>query len=692
MLREGAFLQNRYEIISLIGSGGMSDVYKARCHKLDRLVAVKVLKDELSNDAGFVAKFKMEAQAAAGLSHPNIVSVYDVVDEGNLHYIVMELIEGITLKSYILKKGVLDVREAVGIAIQVAQGIAAAHEQNIIHRDIKPQNMIISKDGKVKVADFGIARLASAQTQGSVAVGSVHYISPEQARGGYSDARSDIYSLGITLYEMVTGRVPFEGESTVAIALAHVEEPITRPSIYNPDIPVGLENVILKCTEKRPDRRYPSVTDVIADLRRVLLHPDDDLDLFDEEDDFGDETRPISADELRAINAGHKAYIPSDEPYRDRDRKRVSGGTDVRRGVETLLAGVGVFVAILIVAVLIFLFSRLGGLFRSGSGWGSTGDTIHTELLPTESSIADTEIFMPSATDLPVDMAEEKLKEYTLVMRVVGYEDSDSVPSGYVIRQNPEEGTVVQKYSSVDVIVSNGDGTIDVTAMNLIGMNQESASAVLRQRGLVPQFVEEHNDAVSAGMVIRFDPLTAKEGEQVTLYVSLGPAPVLVTVPDLYNVPEDEARRRLAEAGLAAGEATVQNDDVIPAGNVISQAVPAGTGVEIGSSIAYTVSDGPEIKYYAAISETFSMKSQMGPGALETSYRVTVRLRQDGSEGSEYRTLMETREIGITDMLPIEYPRLEAIFPGAEYGEVEVVNSDSGEVIKGYPVRFFSTE
>ncbi len=214
MLRSGMYLQNRYEILEQIGSGGMSEVYKARCHKLNRLVAIKVLKAEFSDDASFVSKFKIEAQAAAGLSHPNVVSVYDVVDEGVLHYIVMELIEGITLKNYICKKGRLDVREAIGIAIQVAQGMAAAHEQHIIHRDIKPQNMIISRDGKVKVADFGIARAVSSQTIGATAMGSVHYISPEQARGGYSDERSDIYSLGITIYEMVTGHVcPLTGKT-----------------------------------------------------------------------------------------------------------------------------------------------------------------------------------------------------------------------------------------------------------------------------------------------------------------------------------------------------------------------------------------------------------------------------------------------------------------------------------------------
>lgn len=278
MLNPGTYLQGRYEILEKIGSGGMSVVYKAKCHTLNRLVAIKVLKEEFASDENFVSKFKMEAQAAARLSHPNIVNVYDVVDEENLHYIVMELIEGITLKSYIEKKELLDSKEAIGIAIQVAQGIAAAHEQHIIHRDIKPQNMIISKDGKVKVADFGIARAVSSQTvNSSAAVGSVHYISPEQARGGYCDERSDIYSFGITLYEMVTGRVPFEGDNTVAVALAHLEDPVVPPGDYNPQVYPGLEDIILKCTKKKPDRRYGSMEEVIHDLHRVLMDPECDI-------------------------------------------------------------------------------------------------------------------------------------------------------------------------------------------------------------------------------------------------------------------------------------------------------------------------------------------------------------------------------------------------------------------------------
>ncbi len=274
MVRIGMFLGDRYEILEKIGSGGMAEVFKGKDHKLNRFVAVKVLKDEFVEDKNFVRKFKEEAQAAAGLAHPNIVNVYDVGEEQNIFYIVMELVEGITLKTYIEKKGRLTVKEATSIAIQVAAGLEVAHNNQIVHRDIKPQNIIISREGKVKVTDFGIAKSVSSNTNTADAMGSVHYTSPEQARGGYSDAKSDIYSLGIVMYEMVTGRVPFDGETTVVVAVKHLQEDIVSPRVYASEVPVSLEHIILKCTEKSPDRRYANAADLITDLKQSLLTPD----------------------------------------------------------------------------------------------------------------------------------------------------------------------------------------------------------------------------------------------------------------------------------------------------------------------------------------------------------------------------------------------------------------------------------
>ncbi len=275
MIKLGMLIADRYEILEKIGTGGMSDVYKAKDIKLNRYVAIKVLKQEFAENKNFVSKFRVEAQAAAGLMHPNIVNVYDVGEEDSIHYIVMELVEGITLKKYIEKKSRLSTKEAISIAIQVAMGIEAAHNNHIIHRDIKPQNIIISKEGKVKVTDFGIAKAASSNTITSNVMGSVHYTSPEQARGGFSDEKSDIYSLGITLFEMLTGRVPFNGDTTVAIAIKQIQDEMPSPREFVPEIPVSVERIVLKCTQKSPDRRYQNMGDMIRDLKRSLITPDE---------------------------------------------------------------------------------------------------------------------------------------------------------------------------------------------------------------------------------------------------------------------------------------------------------------------------------------------------------------------------------------------------------------------------------
>ncbi len=803
MLRTGSYLQDRYEVLGLIGSGGMSDVYKARCHKLNRLVAVKVLKAEFSSDAGFVSKFKMEAQAAARLSHPNIVSVYDVVDEAELHYIVMELIEGITLKSYITKKKVLDVKEAVGISIQVASGIAAAHGQNIIHRDIKPQNMIISKNGKVKVADFGIARAATTQTLTAAAMGSVHYISPEQARGGYSDARSDIYSLGITMYEMVTGHVPFEGDNTVTVALAHLEEPIIRPGRYQPGIPVSLENIILKCTEKKPEHRYNTMNEVIADLRRVLLHPEQDFVSRVSEQDFGGETVTISPEELTAIRNGQKTYQPDRESAAERqlvqERQRGSGYSpdyrreggypaetdyrgepgyrgvpdyseepgyhgipdypeepdyrdmpdypeeagyhgqpdyqedfdyseadgyggasgyqgqpDYRRGgqhqktqnrrrsqqriqeeevnpkFEKLLTSAGVFVAVLIMAVLVFVFFRLGGIFRFHSD--KTPTTIQAETVAAEETLDDKTVYAPDARNLPVDMAEAKLKESTLVMKVVGYEESDTVNKDYVISQSPAYGSAVSKYSTVEVIVSSGNGKIDLSQLGLVGMEGDAARLLMEQKKMVPELEPQYSDIYPEGRVVGFEPQEAKEGEKVTLYISAGSAADLRTVPGIINVPEEEALALLEAADLLPGEVTKESSDTVPSGTVISQGVAMDTQVRTGTQVPYVVSTGPEEKrFVAAISETYELEASIGPGAINASVVVAIRLKQEKGGETVYTTLMEPKTLSGGELLPVNFPDIEGA-PNVEYGEVEVVNVQTDTVLKSYPVRFFETE
>ncbi len=730
MLRPGVFLQDRYEILEQIGSGGMSVVYKAKCHKLNRLVAIKVLKEEFSSDSNFVSKFKMEAQAAAGLSHPNIVSVYDVIDEGKLHYIVMELIEGITLKTYIARKGKLEVKESIGIAIQVAQGIAAAHEQHIIHRDIKPQNMIISKDGKVKVADFGIARAVSAQTLNSAAMGSVHYISPEQARGGFSDERSDLYSLGITMYEMVTGRVPFEGDTTVAIALAHLEDAVVPPSVYSPEIPAGLEQIILRCVEKKPENRYQSADEVISDLRRCLIQPEEEVlknsiretvepaPVPVQEKLVNANTVEISQQELSQIKgripmkqdkvreygkktdsetAATRKPLPVEKQHSKskKSREQAEDEDNVNPHIERLLAGAGIVVAIIIVAVLIIVFSKLGGVFQAGTGLLGKQETAQTisvvETEPEEtSSLDDTQVYMPNVLDLQEDLAEAKLKESFLSMKC-SYAYFDDVDKGHVASQDPEPGAVVSKWSHVNVVVSNGSDKIDLSDMDLDSLDASTAKKYLENKKLVVEVIEEENESVAAGNVIRHEPDLVAEGQTVQLYVSKGAHVELVPVPQLVGKSEEEAIALLGESGLTPGNTSTQHSESVPKGTIISQSGGENGMIAPGGVVDYVVSSGPEVKkqrYVASIDTVYDVGNLIGPGAGTASVTVMVRLHQVTDGEDVYKTLTEPKTITGDVLLPVSYTRIESM-NGTDEGEVQVVDAESGAVLKAYPLTFF---
>lgn len=738
MLNQGTYLQDRYEILGRIGSGGMSVVYKAKCHTLDRLVAIKVLKEEFASDENFVSKFKMEAQAAARLSHPNIVNVYDVVDEGNLHYIVMELIEGITLKSYIEKKGFLENKEAIGIAIQVAQGIAAAHEQHIIHRDIKPQNMIISRDGNVKVADFGIARAVSSQTMNATAVGSVHYISPEQARGGYCDERSDIYSFGITMYEMVTGRVPFEGDNTVAVALAHLETPITPPSQLNPVISSGLEQIILKCTQKKPDRRYSSIGDVITDLRHVMVDPDYDIygavSQTDEENDPY-VTRPISREELSQIQERRRPHtedIVVKEPEYDpavsiqtpeteendgdgydkeetqpqipvhkkrSDRKKEK---DVSTQFERIIMVMGIFAAVLVAVVVIFVFSRLTGLF-----WPKSGQDKETEVVTSETatesinvSLADNQTYMPNVLGLPKDMAEAKLKEYNLVMSIETEDYSDNYKADQVMRQDVAEGEVVEKWSTVGVTISKGSDKVDLSSLGLEQLSGEDAQKLLKDKELQVTLKEEANDNIETGKVIRYSPQQAKAGDTIELVVSTGPKTAQGQVPKLIGRDEVTADALLKAAGLKTGTVTYDYDAGKPEGTVLSQSALPGTVLEPSATVDYVVNQmeeegstqaqsADESYYMGSIDTTCSLSNYIGPASQTSSVKISIRLKQKDANGAEvYTPLISPRLVVGSQDIPVVFPRIKGAY-GVENGTVEVVDVEKDTVIASYPVSFF---
>lgn len=457
MLEIGSFLSDRYEILSKVGAGGMSDVYKAKDHILSRFVAIKVLKQEFSEDSSFVTKFRAEAQSAAGLEHPNIVNIYDVGSENGLYYIVMEYVEGITLKTYIEKKGQLSFKESASIAIQVARGIEAAHNKNIIHRDIKPQNIIISTDGKVKVTDFGIAKATSSNTISSDVMGSVHYASPEQARNGFVDGRSDIYSLGIVMFEMVTGRVPFDGDTTVAVALQHLQEEIARPSIYAPDLPISFEKIILKCTQKTPDRRYQTIEELLTDIRRSLAHPDEDFVTIAPLVDGG-KTKVISPEELDKIKEGRGVaedlndddtdadngdeYADDEEDDDEYDESLLDDDDDeededddddgklLNPKMDKAITIMGIVTAVIIVIVIIYLALSVAGVFKFGGKKNSesqqTESQTQTESESESETQTETEGQMIDIRGMSVEDAQKAVDRLKLDLTVFAFETKQS--------------------------------------------------------------------------------------------------------------------------------------------------------------------------------------------------------------------------------------------------------------------------
>lgn len=629
MLEIGSFLSDRYEILSKVGAGGMSDVYKAKDHILSRFVAIKVLKQEFSEDSSFVTKFRAEAQSAAGLEHPNIVNIYDVGSENGLYYIVMEYVEGITLKTYIEKKGQLSFKESASIAIQVARGIEAAHNKNIIHRDIKPQNIIISTDGKVKVTDFGIAKATSSNTISSDVMGSVHYASPEQARNGFVDGRSDIYSLGIVMFEMVTGRVPFDGDTTVAVALQHLQEEIARPSIYAPDLPISFEKIILKCTQKTPDRRYQTIEELLTDIRRSLAHPDEDFVTIAPLVDGG-KTKVISPDELDKIKEGRGVAedLNDDDTDADNDDEYADGEDDDDEYDESLLDDdddeedddddddgkllnpkmdkaitiMGIVTAVIIVIVIIYLALSVAGVFKFGGKKNSesqqTESQTQTESESESETQTETEGQMIDIRGMSVDDAQKAVDRLKLDLTVFAFETKQSdEKDGTILDQDVKAGDTVKRGSQINVVIAGkGDSTSEMVKIpSVIGKTKSSAKSTLESAGFSVTFeYGDYNNSVAADVVTAQSPSAknqAAKGSTVTVTLSPGQKPI--TVPNVVGASQSQAESDLAGAGLKYTYADSQYSDTVAVGNVISQ-TKSGETVAAGTTITLTLSKGKQ--------------------------------------------------------------------------------------------------
>lgn len=610
MIILGMLIGDRYEILDKIGTGGMSDVYKAKDHKLNRFVAVKVLKQEFSENTNFVSKFRVEAQAAAGLMHPNIVNVYDVGEEDGIYYIVMELVEGITLKNYIEKKSRLSIKEAISIAIQVSMGIEAAHNNHIIHRDIKPQNIIISKDGKVKVTDFGIAKAATSNTITSNVMGSVHYTSPEQARGGFSDEKSDIYSLGCTMFEMLTGHVPFDGETTVAIAIKHIQEEMPSPREYVSEIPLCVEKIIFKCTQKSPDRRYQSMGELIVDLKKSLITPDEDFvtmvdvdtsaatKAITEEDmaEIKEKTGSINVDEVHMRlneDAARNKKRPvktweDEEDYEDDEDDEDDGyddeydDDDMDPKMERITTILAIVAAVIIGIIALVLVANAVGIFKGRD---------------TEQEEEVKDIEMVSVLGMDIEVAKVTLKELYVEVEVT-YEENDEVEENKVISQSINAGEMVAQGTTITLVVSSGTNAVDVP--DVTGKERDVAIAQLRSEGFEKVFTEEdYDDDVEAGYVIS-QSITGKaqKNTEITLKISIGPEAKKADVPDLRGLSESAAKDKLAQYNLKAGTVSEEYSDSVTQGLVISQSYSPGMEVEEGTAVNFVLSLGKkETKY-----------------------------------------------------------------------------------------------
>ena len=657
----GKILDNRYEILDVIGVGGMAVVYKAYCHRLHRFVAIKVLKRDLAADAEFRRRFHEEAQAVAMLSHPNIVSVYDVSKGDDLDYIVMELIDGITLKQYMQKKqGRLNWRESLYFITQIVRALGHAHSRGIIHRDIKPQNIMVLRDGSVKVADFGIARIMSAAqtTLTQEALGSVHYISPEQARGSHIDARADIYSAGVVLYEMLTGRLPFDGDSPVSVAIQHINAKPIAPREIVPDIPLGLEQITMKAMASRIDQRYMNAEAMLRDLEEFRKNPQVDFH-YDLASFHG--SQPVPDEPTQSMDSSSSPNRRQHPPARTRTapppprrrppEERYEEEPETRRNwvipvvVVVFLAAVGVFLWI----------------------------TFFSDMFRQEDALRVPNLLGQNISDVLQD--GEVLEHFNVVEQ--SRQASDEYEEGEIISQDPDAGTEVTADEgpiTIHVVVSSGQETMDM--IDVVGDTYETAVTRLQQMDLkVDTPVREHSDDVEEGKVISSDPAEGAQvhpGDTVKLVISDGPETKLVTVPTLTGTTLESARQIAAGAGLTISNVTEVNSNY-PAGQVIYQSVAPNTEVEEGTSIVLQVSLGPA-------------QTQPDPEPTTHTKTISVTLPTDERESVAVRITVDGREVYNQEVDPSKEATVHTSVRGS--GTAEVCVYFDGELADQYSLNF----
>ncbi len=610
----GKMLDGRYEIIELIGSGGMANVYKAKCHRLNRMVAVKILKSDMAENEEIRRRFRDESRAVAQLSHANIVSVYDVSSSGDTEYIVMELIDGITLKQYMERRGQMDWRESLHFIIQIMRALEHAHSRGIIHRDIKPQNIMVLRDGSVKVADFGIACLQNnAQTLTQDALGSVHYISPEQARGEHIDARSDIYSAGVVLYEMLTGRLPFEGDTAVSVAIQHLSSVPLAPSEIREDVPKGLELICMKAMCADINKRYASATAMLEDLESFRKNPDIDMEYIREElkeKENTEATRYISKKELSEAVRNKKEKEKDELAAEKQEKTGIAGTKDEKKRMAIII---GAFAGALLLIFLIFtlIFNGFGG------GGDSSGHKV------------------PDIRGMTVEEAKklEGIKDI-FTIEVVGTKENSKYNDGEIISQDPSEGTLRKNNLTIQVYVC---AKVEKSYMpTVLNMSESDAKSILNNMslGLNIQVQDKPSDTVAKGLVVATSPAAGAEirqGNTVIIYISSGREIKPVTVPNFVGMTEEKANLEAQKLGLVVGASSSEYSDK-PAGTVIRQSISATTEAKTGDNIYFTISLGPN-NTMVDVPDVIGKSLNAAKSELEAA-GFTVAVQWQGQEGA----------------------------------------------------------
>ena len=720
----GRLLDNRYEILEVIGTGGMAVVYKARCHRLNRLVAIKILKDDYLEDEDFRRRFHAESQAVAMFSHPNIVSVYDVSTSVSLEadYIVMELIDGISLKQYMEKKGVLNWKETLHFAMQIAKALEHAHSRGIVHRDIKPHNIMVLKNGSVKVADFRIARMMSkGNTLTKEALGSVHYISPEQAKGGRVDTRSDIYSLGVVMYEMMTGRPPYDGDSPVSVAIKHIDGGAALPSTINPNIPGGLEQIIMKAMAKELDDRYITASQMLADMDEFRKDP---AILFEYNVPAGDMLEQLHRQQPLVLQpdrtTAQKVVNRTERPRRQEEdaRRRQERERQASKSKASTIAIISCSL-VAVIAIAIFLVVLLGGgvlgrpalvkvPYLVGQMYSTLpqypgleiakfkevyDDTYEAGVIINQDLAADSEVVegtkvwvqislgpapveiqMLNLIDMPEDRGKNRLNSLDIDLTItVVQEYNDNIIEGNIIRTDPVEGANLTAGQEIKLYVSKGPEVKTGIMPNLIGQEKENAELILKNQSLDLEIVieEEFDSEAEAGEVLRTVPEKGedlKTGQKITLYVSKGAE--LKTLPPLTGSDLDAARKTLFDNGFTKAPEIkyVENDK--PEGTVVKQSPEEYTEADVNTVVVLEVSSGPK----EPVQEMVNVSIDLRKSAEENACKVVVK--RDGQEVYNKKVAKGTKAITIKNQVGTGDVYYEVIINESD-GWIEKVTFDA---------------